>query len=63
MQLKQGNMSVGEYASMFKEFKKNSTLFYHPNKRRKCIKFGLRPELRKATKILEIYDFPTLIHK
>ena len=31
----------------------------------KCIKFenGLRNELRKAVGILEIADFPTLIHK
>jgi len=31
----------------------------------KSIKFedGLRPELKKVVGILEIYDFPTLIHK
>nr|KYP34651.1 RNA-directed DNA polymerase isogeny [Cajanus cajan] len=65
MQLKQGNMTVGEYASKFEELGKYSTFFYHPDERMKCIKFedGLRPELRKAVGILEISDFPTLIHK
>ena len=65
MQLKQGNMSVGEYASKFEELGKYSTFFYHPDERMKCIKFedGLRPELKKAVGILEISDFPTLIHK
>jgi len=31
----------------------------------KCIKFedGLRPKLKKAVRILEIFDFPTLIRK
>nr|KYP51237.1 hypothetical protein KK1_026921 [Cajanus cajan] len=65
MQLKQGNMTVGEYASKFEELGKYSTFFYQPDERMKCIKFedGLRPELRKAVGILEISDFPTLIHK
>nr|KYP45643.1 hypothetical protein KK1_032812 [Cajanus cajan] len=63
MQLKQGNMTV--YASKFEELGKYSVFFYHPNERMKCIKFedGLRPELRKLVGILEISDFPTLIHK
>ena len=65
MQLKQGSMTVGEYASKFEELEKYSTFFYHPKERMKCIKFGngLRDELRKAVGILEIVDFPTLIHK
>nr|KYP32923.1 hypothetical protein KK1_046284 [Cajanus cajan] len=65
IQLKQGNMIVGEYASKFEELGKYSALFYHTDERMKCIKFedGLRPELRKAVGILEISDFPTLIHK
>nr|KYP75970.1 hypothetical protein KK1_020184 [Cajanus cajan] len=55
MQLKQGNMSVGEYASKFEELRKYSAFFYHPDERMKCIKFedGLRPELRKAVGILD----------
>nr|KYP38781.1 Transposon Ty3-I Gag-Pol polyprotein [Cajanus cajan] len=65
MQLKQGNMTVGEYASKFEELGKYSTFFYHPDERMKCIKFedGLRPKLRKAVGILVISDFPTLIHE
>nr|KYP44773.1 Retrotransposable element Tf2 [Cajanus cajan] len=65
MQLKQENMTVGKYASKFEELEKYSAFFYHPDERMKYIKFegGLRPELRKAVGILEISDFPTLIHK
>jgi len=65
MQLKHENMSVGEYASKFEELVKYSTFFYHPDERMKCIKFedGLRPKLKKAVGILEISNFPTLIHK
>jgi len=65
MQLKQGSMIVGEYASKFEELGKYSTLFYHLEERMKCIKFenGLRDELRKEVGILEITYFPTLIHK
>jgi len=65
MQLKQGSMTVGEYASKFEELGKYSTFFYHPEEWMKCIKFenGLRDELRKTVGILEIADFPTLIHK
>jgi len=65
MQLKQGNMLVGKYASKFEKLEKYFTFFYHPNERMKYIKFedGLRPELKKVVGILEISDFPTLIHK
>jgi len=65
MQLKQGSMTVGEYTSKFEELGKYSTFFYHLEERMKCIKFenGLRNELREAIGILEIVDFPTLIHK
>jgi len=58
-------MSVEEYASKFEELGKYSAFFYHPEKTIKCIKFkdGLRPKLKKAVGILEIFDFPTLIHK
>jgi len=65
MQLKQGNVLVGEYASKFEELGKYSNFFYHPNDRMECIKFedGLRPELKKVVGILEIFNFPTLIHK
>jgi len=65
MQLKQGNMSVGEYASKFEELGKYSTFFYHLDKSMKCIKYEdrLRFELKKAVGILEISYFPTLIHK
>jgi len=65
MQLKQGSMTIGEYASKFEELGKYSTFFYHPEERMKCIKIenGLRLELRKVVGILEIFYFPTLIHK
>jgi len=39
MQLKQGSMSVGEYAFKFEQLGKYSTFFYHPNKTMNCIKF------------------------
>jgi len=65
MELKQGNLLIGEYASKFEILGKYSTFFYHPDERMKYIKFedGLRPELKKAVGILEISDFPTFIHK
>jgi len=37
MQLKQGSMSVGKYASKFEELGKYSTVFYHSDERMKCI--------------------------
>ena len=65
MQLKQGSMTVGKYASKFEKLGKYSTFFYHPEEKMNCIKFenGLRDEYRKAVGILEIADIPTLIHK
>jgi len=65
MQLKQGSMSVGEYASKFEELGKYSIFFYHLDERMKSIKFenGLRLEFRKAVRLLEIFYFPTLIYK
>ena len=56
MQLKQWDMSVGEYASKFEELRNYYTFFYHPNNKMECIQFknGLRPELRKTLGILEI---------
>jgi len=65
MQLKQENMTVGEYAFKFEELGKYSIFFYHQEERMKCIKFeiGLTPELRKIVKVLEISDLPTFIHK
>jgi len=47
MQLRQGSMTVWEYASKFEELGKYSTFFYHPEERMKCTKFenGFRPEL------------------
>jgi len=58
-------MLAREYASKFEESEKYYTFFYHLDERMKCIKFtnGLRPKLRKAIGILEMFDFPTHIHK
>jgi len=50
MQLKQENMSMGEYASKFEKLRKYFTFFYHHDERMRCIKFedGLRPKLKKV---------------
>jgi len=58
-------MTLGKYASKFEELGKYYTFFYHSDERMKCIKFKneLRPKSRKEVGILEIYDFPTLIHE
>jgi len=44
MQLKQGSVTTGDYASKLKELGKYSTFFYHLEKRMNGIKFeiGLR---------------------
>ncbi|XP_057426068.1 uncharacterized protein LOC130719458 [Lotus japonicus] len=64
LELKQGNMSVGEYAAKFEEL----ALFYLPyqaagNERSKCVKFenGLRPEIKEAIGYQRVRDFPTLV--
>lgn len=65
MELKKGSMTRGEYAYKFEELEKYSTLVLWPKREDECIKFEnrLKPKLRKAVGILEISDFPTLIHK
>lgn len=64
--LKQGNVSVGEYAAKFEELAR----YYTPyqvmvDDRSKCVKFedGLRPEIKQTISYQEIKVFPTLMNK
>jgi hypothetical protein len=65
-ELKQGNMSVGEYIGKFQQQSKFSMYYQnHPDKRWKCRKFeaGLKPELRRVVRPMKIRDFATLVNK
>ncbi|XP_045787522.1 uncharacterized protein LOC123882913 [Trifolium pratense] len=66
MELKQGNMSVAEYAVKFQSLCRfaphyNTVEAEHD----KCVKFesGLRPEIKHLIGFSEIRDFPTLVNK
>ena len=66
MQLCQGNSSVSEYISKFKELCKFSTIYqWHPDETWKCVKFerGLREDILAAIGPMEIRDYPTLVNK
>ncbi|XP_019442301.1 PREDICTED: uncharacterized protein LOC109347024 [Lupinus angustifolius] len=66
LELKQGNRSVGEYATKFEELSKFSRYFQQSeNKREKCIRSenGLRPELKPVVSFQEIFQMPTLVKK
>lgn len=66
LQLKQGGMSIGEYAAKFEELAKFSMYYqHHPVERCKCVKFedGLRYEIRRAVGSLEIRELPALVNK
>ncbi|XP_027337158.1 uncharacterized protein LOC113850827 [Abrus precatorius] len=48
--LKQGNMSVGEYAAKFDELSRYCSYFSHADDRARCSKFesGLQPDIKQA---------------
>ncbi|MCI33374.1 GRAS family transcription factor, partial [Trifolium medium] len=66
MELKQGNLSVAEYAAKFE-----SLCAFSPHYNTveaeyvKCVKFesGLRPDIKQPIGFSEIRDFPTLVNK
>ncbi|MCI60729.1 hypothetical protein A2U01_0081985, partial [Trifolium medium] len=66
MELKQGSMSVSEYATKFEELCRFAP---HYNTLEvvedKCVKFenGLRPDIKQLVGFNEIRDFPTLVNK
>lgn len=56
-------MSIGEYASKFKELSKYCPYYRDMNKRSKCSKFenGLKPNIKQAMGYLEIAQFQILM--
>ncbi|XP_057418806.1 uncharacterized protein LOC130737159 [Lotus japonicus] len=66
LELKQGNMTIGQYAVKFEELAQ-----FHPsyrdaaNENSKCIKFenGLRPDIKAAIGYQQIRNFYTLVDK
>ncbi|MCI19955.1 hypothetical protein A2U01_0041115, partial [Trifolium medium] len=66
MELKQGNMSVAEYAAKFESLSAFSP-YYNTVEAEydKCVKFesGLRPDIKQLIGFSEIRNFPTLVNK
>ncbi|MCI67877.1 hypothetical protein A2U01_0089136, partial [Trifolium medium] len=66
MELKQGTMTVSDYAAKFEDLCRFAP---HYNtleaEEDKCVKFenGLRPEIKMLIGFNEIRDFPTLVNK
>ncbi|XP_045803780.1 uncharacterized protein LOC123897255 isoform X2 [Trifolium pratense] len=66
MELKQGNMSVSEYAAKFEELCRFAPHYNTVEAEEdKCVKFenGLRPDIKQLIGFNEIRDFPTLVNK
>lgn len=66
LELKQGGMSVAQYASKFEELMKYCSHYNsEAAEESKCIKFesGLRPEIKQGIRYQEIHRFPTLVNK
>ena len=66
LELKQGSMTVGEYAAKFQELAQYWPHFQHVDGGEDlCAQFesGLRPEIRTTVSILQLNDLPTLISK
>jgi len=66
LNLRQGIMSVGEYAAKFDELSKFCPYFHdRVDERFCCSKFesGLRPDIKQAVGYLEISSFPTLVNR
>ena len=66
LQLKQGSMSVGEYAAKFQNMSKYSNYYQlHTDERWRCRKFeeGLRWDIKDSVGPLEIQEFSQLVNK
>ncbi|XP_050907359.1 uncharacterized protein LOC127120836 [Lathyrus oleraceus] len=66
LELKQGNMSVADYASKFEELVQYCPHYNAADaEESKCVKFenGLRPEIKQGIGYQEIRRFPTLVNK
>ena len=66
LELKQGNMSVADYASKFEELVQYCPHYNNADaEESKCVKFenGLRPEIKQGIGYQEIRRFPTLVNK
>ncbi|PNY17171.1 GRAS family transcription factor [Trifolium pratense] len=66
MELKQGSLSVAEYAAKFKELC-SFTPHYNTVEAEvdKCVKFdsGLRPDIKQLISLSEIRNFATMVNK
>ena len=63
MQLEQGNLSVTDYATRFKNLARFSTQIMTEDWRCKKFEFGLRQELKEVVVPLSIREFPALVEK
>jgi hypothetical protein len=66
MELKQGNLSVAEYAAKFEDLCRYSPHYNTVEAEEdKCVKFesGLRPDIKQLIDVLEIRNFATLVNK
>ena len=65
LELKQGNMTVAEYAAKFKELVRYFPHYQGRNgKISKCVKFlnGLRPEVKQVVNYQGVRQFPILVN-
>ncbi|XP_027357456.1 uncharacterized protein LOC113866856 [Abrus precatorius] len=66
LELKQGNITVGEYAAKFQELMKYWPHYQHDDgEENLCAQFkhGLRPYIRAAVSVFQLTDLPTLVSK
>jgi len=63
MQLEQGNLSVTDYATIFKHLTRFNTQIMTKDWRSKKFEFGLRQELKEVVVPLSIREFPALMEK
>ncbi|XP_027351275.1 uncharacterized protein LOC113862386 [Abrus precatorius] len=66
LKLKQGSVTVGEYAAKFQELIKYWPHYQHGDGEKDlCAQFehGLRPDIRVAVSVFQLIDLPTLVSK
>ncbi|XP_027351165.1 uncharacterized protein LOC113862275 [Abrus precatorius] len=66
LEMKQGSMTVGEYAVKFQELMKYWPHYQHGDGEKDlCAQFehGLRPDIRAAVTVFQLTDLPTLVSK
>ncbi|XP_027337238.1 uncharacterized protein LOC113850923 [Abrus precatorius] len=66
LELKQGNMTVGEYAAKFQELMKYWPHYQHGDGEEDLyaqFEHGLRPDIRAAISVFQLTDLPTLVSK